>query len=136
MARIDHHLPTAADREPSTGDQQAAEDVVARILARAGSLRSTEGTALQADDDTGTDLADEEAGEPRETPGADGAGPPPAKDDEAPAPRRRPARAGAGVEGAADAAGKRGGNATRLAGKATAGRAGRSARGRQGRSDG
>jgi GTP-binding protein HflX len=50
MTRTDHHLPTAAEREPSPGDQQAAEDVVARILARAGSLRSTEGTALQADD--------------------------------------------------------------------------------------
>ncbi|PFG38429.1 GTP-binding protein HflX [Georgenia soli] len=55
MARTDHHLPTAADREPSTGDQQAAEDVVARILARAGSLRSTEGTALQPDADTESD---------------------------------------------------------------------------------
>ncbi|MCK6212328.1 GTPase HflX [Georgenia sp. EYE_87] len=50
MTRTDHHLPTAAEREPGSGDQQAAEDVVARILARAGSLRSTEGTALQAED--------------------------------------------------------------------------------------
>jgi hypothetical protein len=91
-----------------------------------------------ADDDTGSDLADEEeeVGEPRETQGADGAGPPPAEEDEAPPPRRRPARAGAGAKGAADTAGKRAGNATRLAGKATAGRGGRSARGRQGRSDG
>ena len=96
----------------------------------------TDESGDESDDDTGTDLAYEEAGEPRETPSADGAGPPPAEEDEAPAPRRRPARAGAGVKGAADAAGKRGGSATRLAGKATAGRAGRSARGRQGRSDG
>jgi hypothetical protein len=59
-----------------------------------------------------------------------------APEDEAPPPRRRPARAGAAVKGAAGAAGKQAGNATRLAGKATAGRGGRSPRGRQGRSDG
>ena len=99
---------------------------------------SADESADDSDDDTGSDLADEEeeVGEPRETQGADGAGPPPAEEDEAPAPRRRPARAGAGAKGAADAAGKRAGSATRLAGKATAGRGGRSARGRQGRSDG
>jgi hypothetical protein len=95
-------------------------------------------SADESDEDAGSDLADEEAdeeaGEPGEAPGSDGAGPPSAKEDEAPAPRRRPVRAG--VKGAADAAGKRGGSAGRLAGKATAGRAGRSARGRQGRSDG
>src|ERR687898_101213 len=98
----------------------------------------TDESADESDDDTGSDLADEdeETGEPRETQGADGAGPPPAEEDEAPAPRRRPARAGAGAKGAADTAGKRAGTATRLAGKATAGRGGRSARGRQGRSDG
>ena len=92
----------------------------------------------ESDDDTGSELADEEeeVGEPRDSRGADGAGPPPAEEDEAPPPRRRPARAGAGAKGAADTAGKRAGTATRLAGKATAGRGGRSARGRQGRSDG
>jgi hypothetical protein len=95
-------------------------------------------SADDSDDDTSSDLADEEeeVGEPRETQGADGAGPPPAEEDEVPAPRRRPVRAGAGAKGAADTAGKRAGNATRLAGKATAGRGGRSARGRQGRSNG
>src|ERR687898_953552 len=49
----------------------------------------------ESDDDTGSDLAneDEGVGEPREARGADGAGPPPAEEDESPAPRRRPARA-------------------------------------------
>ena len=42
--RQPQHTPDADGR----GAQEAAEDVVARILARAGSLRSTEGTALQS----------------------------------------------------------------------------------------
>jgi len=89
----------------------------------------------EPDDDTASDQADEDADEPRDAQGDDGAGPPPAE-EEAPPPRRRPARAGAGAKGAAEAVGKPAGNATRLAGKATAARGGRSARARQGRSDG
>jgi hypothetical protein len=77
-----------------------------------------------------------EVDESRDDQGEDEAAPAPADEDEAPPPRRRPARAGAAVKGATGAAGKQAGDATRLAGKATAGRGGRSARGRQGRSDG
>jgi len=90
----------------------------------------------EADDDTGPDAVDDspEADESSDARNGDGAGPPPAEEeDEAPPPRRRAPRGG--VKAATDAAGKRAGSATRLAGKATAGR-GRPARGRQGRSDG
>ncbi|RPF27897.1 GTPase HflX [Georgenia muralis] len=45
--RQPQHTPDADGR----GAQEAAEDVVARILARAGSVRSTEGTALQSGSD-------------------------------------------------------------------------------------
>ena len=119
-------------------DESADDDEYDETADESVADESADESADDSDDDTGSDLADEEeeVGEPRETQGADGAGPPPAEEDEAPAPRRRPARAGAGAKGAADTAGKRAGNATRLAGKATAGRGGRPARGRQGRSDG
>lgn len=53
--------PGATDHESTQGAQRAAEDVVARILARAGSgVRSTEGTALQAGEDVGSALDGEQ----------------------------------------------------------------------------
>ncbi|MPV37064.1 GTPase HflX [Georgenia subflava] len=61
MTPTDRQIPPAAQHEPVPGDQEAAEDVVARILARAGSsVRSTEGTALQAGGDAGHDLDGEQ----------------------------------------------------------------------------
>ena len=96
--------------------------------------------SVDEQDDAVSDQADDQADE--ETDDADTdtqddeAGPPPAEEEEAPPPRRRPARSAASAKGAAEAAGKRAGSATRLAGKATAARGGRPARARQGRSDG
>ncbi|MFC7405336.1 GTPase HflX [Georgenia alba] len=55
MARTDHHLPTR-DGGVSPADQQAAEDVVARILARAPSVTSADGTALQGREADGSEL--------------------------------------------------------------------------------
>ncbi|WP_127130822.1 GTPase HflX [Georgenia sp. SYP-B2076] len=53
MTRTEN-TPTEHLDETAQGAQQAAEDVVARILARAGtSLRSTEGTALESGDGHG-----------------------------------------------------------------------------------
>src|SRR4051794_5726124 len=50
MTRTEN-TPTEHVDEPDQGAQQAAEDVVARILARAGtSVTSTEGTALESGD--------------------------------------------------------------------------------------
>src|SRR4051794_3892629 len=111
------------DEYDETADETADEPVADESVDEQDDAVSDQADD-QADDQASTDAEDDEAG------------PPPAEEEEAPPPRRRPARSAASAKGAAEAAGKRAGSATRLAGKATAARGGRPARARQGRSDG